>query len=139
MRPSSSRMRSGRCPTVMAISCTPWAWSAAIWRASSVLPSKSSSTLGAELPRRRPTPAARMMAETGDSAAVERGMMRVSLLAGRLRVGGRRRDEALLRHDLADGGDQALEILRLDRADAADAEARLAGELTRIDDEAACC
>src|SRR6266446_7634184 len=45
--------------------------------------------------------------------------------------------EAQLRHDVADGGDQPLEIIRLERADAADAEALRLRELARIDDEAA--
>src|SRR5260370_40232967 len=60
------------------------------------------------------------------------------LLARNLvRGSGRLCREAQLRHDAADGGDQPLEILRLERAHAADAEALRLRQLARIDDEAA--
>src|SRR5260221_9851809 len=61
----------------------------------------------------------------------------MSLLARNLvRGSGRLCREAQLRHGAADGGDQPLEILRLERAHAADAEALRLRQLARIDDEA---
>src|SRR5262245_38480059 len=55
----------------MAMSPTPLAWSASRCRSSRLLPPNSSSTFGAALPRRPPTPAARMIAHGSEDDAVE--------------------------------------------------------------------
>src|SRR5262249_6272205 len=60
-------------------------------------------------------------------------------LARHVRVSSPRVRQAEIGHDLADGGDEPVKILRLERADAADAEALRPRQLARIDDEAARC